>query len=154
MWKYRVGYLKTKVVRASRALFYPYSQDILTRSSFPVKQISMSTTPHKARILSLYRSFLRELPPSISPKALQKRSPLHQRLRESFSSSPLSSTAPLSHAIEQGEQYLQYFQSQRQYAMLLERYNPGISGEMDEEERVRLSARRVGMNMPEDYRKT
>jgi hypothetical protein len=29
---------------------------------------------------------------------------------------------------------------------LVERYNPGMN--MDEEERVRLSARRVGMNLP------
>jgi hypothetical protein len=35
------------------------------------------------------------------------------------------------------------------YATLLERYNPGMN--MDEEERVRLSARRVGMNMPEEF---
>ena len=34
------------------------------------------------------------------------------------------------------------------YATLLERYNPGMS--MDEEERVRLTARRVGMELPED----
>ena len=34
------------------------------------------------------------------------------------------------------------------YATLLERYNPGMS--MDEEQRVRLSARRVGMVLPED----
>ena len=33
--------------------------------------------------------------------------------------------------------------------MLLERYNPGMT--MDEEERVRLSARRVGMNLPEEW---
>lgn len=34
------------------------------------------------------------------------------------------------------------------YATLLERYNPGIGAEMDEEERVRLTARRVGMDLP------
>ena len=32
------------------------------------------------------------------------------------------------------------------YAMLLERYNPGM--EMGDEERVRLTARRVGMDLP------
>ena len=32
--------------------------------------------------------------------------------------------------------------------MLLERYNPGMG--MDEEERVRLTARRVGRDLPED----
>ena len=35
------------------------------------------------------------------------------------------------------------------YATLLERYNPGMN--MDEEERVRLTARRVGMDLPEEY---
>lgn len=34
------------------------------------------------------------------------------------------------------------------YAMLLDRYNPGM--EMDDEERVRLTARRVGMELPDD----
>jgi ATP synthase assembly factor FMC1 len=35
------------------------------------------------------------------------------------------------------------------YATLLERYNPGMN--MDEEERVKLTARRVGMDLPEEY---
>lgn len=35
------------------------------------------------------------------------------------------------------------------YATLLERYNPGMN--MEEEERVRLTARRVGMDLPEEY---
>lgn len=34
------------------------------------------------------------------------------------------------------------------YATLVERYNPGMN--MNEEDRVRLSARRVGMNLPID----
>lgn len=39
--------------------------------------------------------------------------------------------------------------AQRMYATLLERYNPGMN--MDEEERVKLTARRVGMELPEEY---
>jgi hypothetical protein len=35
------------------------------------------------------------------------------------------------------------------YATLLERYNPGMG--MDEEERVRLTARRVGMDLPDEF---
>jgi ATP synthase assembly factor FMC1 len=35
------------------------------------------------------------------------------------------------------------------YATLLERYNPGMN--MEEEERVRLTARRVGMELPEVF---
>jgi ATP synthase assembly factor FMC1 len=37
------------------------------------------------------------------------------------------------------------------YVTLLERYNPGMG--MDEEERLRLTARRVGLEMPVDYEK-
>jgi len=48
-----------------------------------------------------------------------------------------------------GEQFVQYVQAQRTYATLLERYNPGMG--MTEEERVRLSARRVGMNLPVEF---
>jgi len=47
---------------------------------------------------------------------------------------------------QQADQYIQYIKAQRMYATLLERYNPGMG--MDEEERVRLSARRVGLNLP------
>ncbi len=36
------------------------------------------------------------------------------------------------------------------YVSLLERYNPGM-GVVDEEERVRLTARRVGMEMPREW---
>jgi hypothetical protein len=36
------------------------------------------------------------------------------------------------------------------YATLLERYNPGMN--MDEEERVTLTARRVGMDLPIEYK--
>jgi ATP synthase assembly factor FMC1, mitochondrial len=35
------------------------------------------------------------------------------------------------------------------YITLLERYNPGMT--MDEEDRVRLTARRVGMEMPLEF---
>lgn len=51
----------------------------------------------------------------------------------------------------EAEQYLQYMRSQRLYNTLLERYNPGMS--LDEEEKLRLTARRVGMEMPADYKK-
>ena len=51
----------------------------------------------------------------------------------------------------QAEQLVGYLRAQRQYATLLERYNPGMG--MDEEERVRLTARRVGMDLPVEYEK-
>jgi len=34
------------------------------------------------------------------------------------------------------------------YVMLLERYNPGLAGEMNLQEHTRLTARRVGLDMP------
>lgn len=39
-----------------------------------------------------------------------------------------------------------YAKAQRTYAALLERYNPGIN--LEEQERIRLTARRVGLDLP------
>ncbi|KAI0120832.1 hypothetical protein F4776DRAFT_665459 [Hypoxylon sp. NC0597] len=102
----------------------------------------------QSQLRSLYRSLLRELPPKplSSASSSRARSPIHQRLRESF-----SSDAPHEHAVAQADQLVQYLKAQRQYTTLLERYNPGMS--MDDEERVRLTARRVGMNLPIEYPK-
>ena len=94
-----------------------------------------------SRLRSLYRSILRELP----HRPLSQPSPIQQRIRKSFS----DTAAP--QQIEEAEQYIQYAKAQRMYATLLERYNPGMG--MDEEERVRLTARRVGMDLPEEWRK-
>ena len=96
----------------------------------------MTTPSSHAR--SLYRSILRELP----HRPLSQPSPIQQRIRHSFSGESAGS-----HQLEEAEQYVQYAKAQRMYATLLERYNPGMS--MDEEEKVRLTARRVGMNLPE-----
>jgi len=94
--------------------------------------------PQKLR--SIYRAFLRELPSR--PLSQNSRSPLQSRIRNTIAS---DSSTP----IEQAEQFLQYVKAQRMYATLLERYNPGMN--MDEEERVRLTARRVGMDLPEEF---
>lgn len=130
-----------------------------------------------SHLRSLYRSFLRELP--LLPTAAS--SPLHQRLRTTFSEplhhddnatsssssseqnvpSPTRSTLP--EKVQEGEQYLSYLRAQRTYLTLLERYNPGVAmdagrsygadtgddGAQDEDrERVRATARRVGMTLP------
>lgn len=102
--------------------------------------------PLSPQIRSLYRSLLRELP----TRPLSTPSPLHQRIRHAFSSSnpPSTSTSTTVAQLEETEQYLQYVKAQRMYATFLERYNPGMG--MDEEERVRLTARRVGMEIPEE----
>ncbi|KAI1077218.1 hypothetical protein F5B20DRAFT_277400 [Whalleya microplaca] len=102
---------------------------------------SFMTTPSQLR--ALYRSLLRELPPRPLSSS-HTRSPLYHQLRQSF-----SGDAKHEQATAQAEQLLQYLKAQRKYTTLLERYNPGMG--MDEEERVRLSARRVGMNMPVEY---
>jgi len=52
--------------------------------------------------------------------------------------------------IEEAEQFVAYLKAQRMYTTLVERYNPGMG--MEEEERVRLTARRVGMDLPAEYK--
>ncbi|KAK3333078.1 ras guanyl-nucleotide exchange factor [Cercophora scortea] len=108
-------------------------------------------TPSPSTVRALYRSLLKELPPR--PVLVTPRSPVHQRLRDNFLSSsknaPATTTTPDAVQIAQAEQFLNYFKAQRSFTTLIERYNPGA--DMDEEERVRLSARRVGMNLPKEY---
>lgn len=121
----------------------------------------MSSPP---QIRSLYRRLLRELPVKdrttrTAHQKLSAASPLQTRLRQSLSTpppSPSPSTAarqsPAQVAASQAaqvEQFIQYVQAQRMYATLIERYNPGMG--MTEEERVRLSARRIGMNLPVEF---
>ena len=104
-----------------------------------------------SRIRSIYRSILRELP----HRPLSAPSPLKQRIRSSFMSntSPSSSSSTsTAYDLQAAEQYVQFVRAQRMYATLLERYNPGMG--MDEEERVRLTARRVGMDLPEEWRRS
>lgn len=99
-----------------------------------------STTP--THIRTLYRSLLRELPPR--PILATPRSPLHQRIRSTVTSPAAAPDAAVA------DQAVAYLRAQRSYADLVERYNPGMG--MDEEERVRLTARRVGMNLPVMYK--
>lgn len=94
---------------------------------------------------SLYRRFLRELP-SRTPSILANPSPLQKHVRADFVS---ESTASPQRRLQEAEQHVQYLKAQRMYTTLLERYNPGM--DMSDEERVRLSARRVGMNLPVEH---
>ena len=48
--------------------------------------------------------------------------------------------------IQEAQQLAQYVKAQRTYTSLLELYYPGMS--MDEEERIRLTARKVGWDLP------
>jgi hypothetical protein len=126
-------------------------------------QTMASSSP--ATLRSLYRSLLRELPPR--PILSSPRTPLHHRIRSSFVAvdSPSSSSAPASastsaststststsppadqHQVALGHQLVAYLRAQRMYVTLIERYNPGM--DMDQAERIRLTARRVGMDLP------
>ena len=106
----------------------------------------MATTPTQAR--SLYRRFLRELP-SRTPSILANPSPIQKHIRADFSSpSPTPSTQR--RQLQEAEQHVQYLKAQRMYTTLVERYNPGAN--MNEEEKVRLTARRVGMDLPVEWR--
>lgn len=144
---------------------------------------STTVSPAARReLLSLYRSFIRHLPPQHSLHPAAPRSPLYTRLRQTFeqglqpttsslqfpgsqvpsttesttsSGGDASKTTPAPQAdvvamIHQARQYLAYLDAQRTYVSLLERYNPGMH--MDTEERVRLTARRVGLNLPIEFR--
>lgn len=110
---------------------------------------TMSHPRHPAAITSqlraLYRSLLRELPPTPTP--------LRQRLRNSFSTTTSTNTDPSSslRQRQEAEQFILYVRAQRIYTTLLERYNPGMGLEDQEGERVRLTARRVGMEMPRGW---
>ncbi|KAM0286775.1 hypothetical protein ACHAQH_000795 [Verticillium albo-atrum] len=103
----------------------------------------MASNP--ATLRSLYRNLLRELPPR--PILARNRSPIHSRIRGAFAEPGTTHPAAASEA----KQFLDYLRAQRTYATLLERYNPGMG--MDEEERVRLTARRVGMDLPKEFEK-
>lgn len=97
----------------------------------------MSATVGRNELIHLYRSFLRELP----ARGLRS-TPLQLRIREAIKTDKNTGMA-------KADQYLKYIKAQRMYATLLERYNPGMN--MEEEERTKLTARRVGMEMPLEY---
>ncbi|KAF1813818.1 hypothetical protein P152DRAFT_292932 [Eremomyces bilateralis CBS 781.70] len=100
---------------------------------------------------SLYRRFLRELPArSPTTTILSDPSPLQYRIRASFSSPSIAAEPnnEVPSGAAEADQFVQYLTAQRQYTTLVERYNPGAS--MSEEEKVRLTARRVGMELPKD----
>lgn len=126
--------------------YHFFISNTITRITF---NSNMNIQPSQAR--SLYRRFLRELP-SRSPSILANPSPVQQHIRADFESSQSSASVqiqaqkPVQRRIEEAEQYIHYLKAQRMYTTLLERYNPGMN--MDEEDRVKLTAKRVGMELP------
>ncbi|EHY58167.1 hypothetical protein HRR83_004973 [Exophiala dermatitidis] len=116
--------------------------------------MSSTTTP---TVRSLYRRLLRELPPLPVPRHRAPRTPIHNSIRKHFSDPAQTQTQAESELEaaalarrQEVEQLVAYLRAQRMYGTLLQRYNPGMG--MDEEERVRLTARRVGMEMPVEWK--
>lgn len=106
------------------------------------------------QLRSLYRRFLREMP-TRTPSLLANPSPLQKHIRTDIATTSSPESPSLTHQLktksaeartQEAEQFLQFVQQQRLYSTLVERYNPGA--DMTEEERVRLTARRVGMELP------
>lgn len=141
-------------------LSYP-SQSEKYITYFLPDSIEMAATPHTPKLRSLYRRLLRELPPPSAtaqppsrakPSILSHPSPLQRRIRSNFASAgepSKRSSKSINQRLQETEQFIQYLKAQRQYVSLLERYNPGMN--MNEEERVRLTARRVGMDLPKEF---
>jgi ATP synthase assembly factor FMC1 len=146
----------------------------ITTTSNKANQITMAQPIQQSRIRSLYRMLLRELPLRPHPgyvhplsqritaspaSLLTSRSPIHKRIRAHVSPSGSETTAEslarelrveqMEQRLKEAEQFAQYLKAQRMYTTLLERYNPGMG--MDETERIRLTARRVGMNLPVEF---
>ncbi|KIY00358.1 uncharacterized protein Z520_04043 [Fonsecaea multimorphosa CBS 102226] len=122
--------------------------------------MSTASTPS---LRTLYRRILRELPPTPQPRHTLPRSPIHASIRSHLqqqqqqTGNTSTGATPAGAAVtdqqlarlQELEQFVMYLRAQRMYGTLLQRYNPGMG--MDEEERVRLTARRVGMDLPVEY---
>ncbi|KAM0251271.1 hypothetical protein ACHAQJ_008262 [Trichoderma viride] len=109
----------------------------------------MASSP--ANLRSLYRSLLRELPPR--PILASPRTHIHRRIRSSFTESSSSSSSSSSassqspdHQAHLAREAVTYLRAQRMYVTLVERYNTGM--DMTQDERIRLTARRVGLDLP------
>ncbi|CAO1621516.1 unnamed protein product [Parajaminaea phylloscopi] len=127
--------------------------------------LSTSSSSQPAR--SLYRSLLKELrsnpnnaqasaPRRVTLGPTFRAQPLVSLVRDSFRAAPAAQTSP--HASQRGSsQTLQemrdletYLRSNRVHKELLARYNP--LHDQTERERVRATARRVGLDVPIEYK--
>ncbi|KAF5855157.1 hypothetical protein ETB97_009770, partial [Aspergillus alliaceus] len=73
---------------------------------------------------------------------------LRSRIRELYRNhtSANADEETLQSRLQEADQLAQYARAQRSYVELVARYNPGMT--LDEEERIRLTARRVGLDLP------
>lgn len=99
-----------------------------------------------SNIPKTYRSLL---PLLGAPSPVRARTPLHSFVRATLSKlpseTPDSRLPPPSLA---AAEFVTFLKAQKEYVTLVERYNPGLGAQMDEDERVRASAKRVGLDMP------
>lgn len=118
----------------------------------PRKHLSTPTPLHQ-RLRAVFRSQTHSQQPSAQSETRSTNpAPSNSSTTHETSTTPLPFSPPASEAertlrIQEAEQLAQYARAQRMYTKLLERYNPGMH--MDEEERIRLTARRVGLDLPE-----
>ena len=127
----------TSCSKTSLCGIYPRSRYSIVSPKTSTNTVKMSATVAPRELIHLYRSFIRELP----ARGLRS-SPTRLRIRDAIKNDKVTGMA-------KADQYLTYIKAQRMYATLLERYNPGMN--MEEEERVKLTARRVGMELPLEY---
>ncbi|KAK4190896.1 hypothetical protein QBC35DRAFT_42930 [Podospora australis] len=113
--------------------------------SKPLTSLAQAATKQPLTLAQAYRGILHELP----PRPIIPRNTLAQTLRENIAKDVKRFDGDKQKAAELPEEYLAYLKAQREYVTLVERYNPGMG--MDEETRVRLTARRVGMDLPKEY---
>ncbi|ESK97630.1 ras guanyl-nucleotide exchange factor [Moniliophthora roreri MCA 2997] len=97
----------------------------------------MSSTPVQA-----YRSILREL-----KKASVQNGKISRAL--SFHFRALASQANTESKVQELQDCALFLHSQREYNVLLQRYNPLV--DYTAEERIEATARRVGLNMPKTH---
>lgn len=133
-----------------QTLFNPHPQfNSNKRKREYIKKKKMSTPQTR----QTYRSLLRLIPrrrftpisQNPNPNTPYKPTPLHTRLRTLYRT-PSASEEIQQSRLQEAEQMATYATAQMKYAVLLERYNPGMS--LDEQERIRLTARRVGLDLP------
>ncbi|BFZ60561.1 hypothetical protein YB2330_001598 [Saitoella coloradoensis] len=106
----------------------------------------------QARARSLYRSLYREVKLQSHPVVtvnnadVPYNSQFLTHLRATFDKNLPNPESEL----KKGDDFLHFLQGQREYKALLERYNPSIG--MDPDEKIRLTGRRVGFDLPTEYK--
>ncbi|KAK1923866.1 hypothetical protein DB88DRAFT_511387 [Papiliotrema laurentii] len=92
----------------------------------------------------LYRSILRELRLASRKSRITRNPTVHTHIREVVAAGPTDLNKTLLEIRD-------FLKSTRIHAELLKRYNP--IADMTEEERIHATARRVGLDTPQEYKK-